>query len=56
MFDIISPLLDMFDKNTLIFAWEEGLEMVGFSLLCGGVIIGVYAVQEIEGLDSTHNS
>lgn len=56
MFDIISPLLDMFDKNTLMFAWEEGLEMVGFSLLCGGVIIGVYAVQEIEGLDSTHNS
>ncbi len=56
LFNFISPFLDIFDKNTLMIAWEEGLEMVGFSLLCGGVIIGVYAVQELEGLYSTHNS
>ncbi len=55
-FNILSPALGAFGKGTLMFAWEEGLEMVGYSLLCGGVIIGVYAVQKEEALDSTHSS
>lgn len=45
-FKIFSAALDRFDTRTLMFSWEEGLEMVGYSLLCGGVIIGVYAIQK----------
>jgi hypothetical protein len=49
-FNFFAATLDRFDRNTLMFAWEEGLEMVGYSLLCGGVIIGVYSVQKNDGL------
>lgn len=45
-FKIFPSVLRLFGKGTLMLAWEEGLEMVGYSMLCGGVIIGVYAVQE----------
>ena len=55
-FDIFSSAIGRFGKDTLIFAWEEGLEMVGYSLLCGGVIIGVYSVQKAEESDSTYSS
>lgn len=42
---IIFGAFDYFDKNTLMFAWEGGLEMVGYSLLSGGIIIGISRVQ-----------
>jgi hypothetical protein len=48
-FEMLSPVLGTFSKGTLLFAWEEGLEMLGHSLLCGGVVIGVHAVQKAEG-------
>ncbi|MBT8334045.1 MAG: hypothetical protein HKP41_13240 [Desulfobacterales bacterium] len=47
-FEFFAPLLEHFDKDTLMFAWEEGLEMVGYSLLCGGVIIGVHSIQKLK--------
>jgi hypothetical protein len=47
-FQIFSKAQETFGKETLMFAWEEGLEMTGYSLLCGGVIIGVYAIQNKE--------
>lgn len=53
-FNLFSAALDLFSKESLMFAWEEGLEMVGYSLLCGGVIIGVYSVQTKEELSNTH--
>jgi hypothetical protein len=45
-FRLFSKLLELFSQETLMFAWEEGLEMTGYSLLCAGVIIGVYAIQK----------
>jgi hypothetical protein len=50
-----SAALGMFEKEALILAWEEGLEMIGYSLLCGGVIIGVYMVQMSEEEDGTYS-
>ncbi|TXK95976.1 hypothetical protein BMR11_12680 [Methylococcaceae bacterium CS5] len=47
-FNMLSIVLARFDEGALMFAWEEGLEMIGMSLLCGGLIIGVYTVQKSE--------
>ncbi|SMG63626.1 hypothetical protein BMETH_1804_0 [methanotrophic bacterial endosymbiont of Bathymodiolus sp.] len=52
-FNLLSIVLGRFDEGVLMFAWEEGLEMIGMSLLCGGLIIGVYTVQKNEELDAT---
>lgn len=48
VFNLFPSLLKKFDQTTLMFAWEEGLEMLGYSLLCGGVMIGVYIIQNGE--------
>lgn len=47
-FSLFSKSLAIFSRETLMFAWEEGLEMAGYSLLCAGVIIGIYAIQQKE--------
>ena len=47
-FEMFSAILVAFDEPTLMFAWEEGLEMMGYSMLCSGVLIGIYAVQKAE--------
>lgn len=44
-FEVLSFALSEFDESTLKFAWEEGLEMTGYSLLCGGVLIGIHSLQ-----------
>ena len=53
-FNILFPVLGSFNKDILMFAWEEGLEMIGYSLLCGGVIIGTYTVQKRKELGCTN--
>lgn len=45
-FDYFSSASVNFNRSILMFAWEEGLEMVGYSLLCGGTIIGIHAIQD----------
>ena len=45
-FNLLEPLLSRFNEGTLMFAWEEGLEMLGFTLLCGGVVLGISCLQE----------
>lgn len=52
-FNYFSAALDLFDRSTLMFAWEEGLEMIGYSLLSGGIFIGVYSAQKKEELSNT---
>ena len=47
-FELLGTLLSRFSESTLMFAWEEGLEMVGFTLLCGGVVLGISYVQANE--------
>jgi hypothetical protein len=51
-------LLSGIPQETLILAWEEGLEMIGFSLLCGGIALGVAVTQkkEIEAVSSAIDS
>ena len=44
-FEMLSPALGGGGKETFMIAWEEGLEMIGYSLLCGGVIIGIAMIQ-----------
>lgn len=44
-FEALSFALSGFDESTLAFAWEEGLEMTGYSLLCGGVLLGIHVLQ-----------
>ena len=56
IFNIFPAILEKFDQNTLMVAWEEGLEMIGQSLLCGGVIIGVSVIQNMEKLKSNYSS
>ena len=52
-FNLFPTPLTIFSQETLMLAWEEGLEMAGYSLLCAGVIIGVYAIQEKEAPSGT---
>ena len=44
-FETLSFALSGFEENILKIAWEEGLEMTGYSLLCGGVLIGIHTLQ-----------
>lgn len=55
-FNLFPAISEKFNQNTLMLAWEEGLEMIGYSLLCGGVIIGVYVIQKKEKLKSNYSS
>lgn len=36
---------DLFDRHSVVIAWEEGLELFSFSLISGGVFFGVSAIQ-----------
>lgn len=45
-FDALSFLLSDFGKGNLKLGWEEGLEMTGYSLLLGGVFIGISVCQD----------
>jgi hypothetical protein len=48
-FDALSFVLSRFGSGNLQLGWEEGLEMTGYSLLCGGVLIGISVFQERAG-------
>ena len=52
-FDLFSKPLAIFGQETLMFAWEEGLEMAGYSFLCAGVLIGVHAIQKMQADKNT---
>ena len=55
-FKTLSFALSGFEEDILKIAWEEGLEMTGYSLLCGGVLIGIYTMQSLTLIEDRLSS